>query len=85
MESMRWAVNLLAVSPDVQARARRELEQVCGDQPVRLIDRSHIHFNEAVSSVISVLYRLYFTDFTDYFTLPIIFVLRYLLLFYRVF
>uniref|UniRef100_A0A914XCE0 Cytochrome P450 1A1 n=1 Tax=Plectus sambesii TaxID=2011161 RepID=A0A914XCE0_9BILA len=48
METVRWAVNLLAVSPDVQAKARLELEQVCGDRPVQLTDRSSIPYNEAM-------------------------------------
>uniref|UniRef100_A0A914VWT8 unspecific monooxygenase n=1 Tax=Plectus sambesii TaxID=2011161 RepID=A0A914VWT8_9BILA len=48
MESIRWAINLLAVFPEVQRRAREELDQVCGDRPVRLTDRSNIPYNEAV-------------------------------------
>uniref|UniRef100_A0A914VL68 Cytochrome P450 n=1 Tax=Plectus sambesii TaxID=2011161 RepID=A0A914VL68_9BILA len=47
-ESFRWAINLLAASPDVQERARRELAEVCGDRPLRLTDRSNIPYNEAV-------------------------------------
>uniref|UniRef100_A0A914UTH3 unspecific monooxygenase n=1 Tax=Plectus sambesii TaxID=2011161 RepID=A0A914UTH3_9BILA len=48
MESFRWVINLLAVFPDVQERARRELTEVCGDRPLRLTDRSNIPYNEAV-------------------------------------
>lgn len=53
METIRWAINLLAVSPEVQAKARRELVEVCGDRPVQLTDRSDIHYNEAVSYFLS--------------------------------
>ena len=49
LESFRWAINLLAVHPDVQEKARRELAEVCGVHRFCLTDHySNIPYNEAV-------------------------------------
>jgi hypothetical protein len=41
-------MNLLAVNPDKQKKARQELAEICGDRPVAVTDKSNLPYNEAV-------------------------------------